>query len=151
MVAVCATRCEVECTGAVKLQVRRRPWRLGNHDHLRSSTRQENRTSHSCPSSPSHTSTHKCQSHVFCSCIASSAPPAGCILAESGNLRMPLVGDPTASFSNRSSRRHLDDLEPLHMTRHPTPYICFSTALLIWYQSALRSANSYTSSARNIP
>lgn len=38
-----------------------------------------------------------------------------------------------------------------YMTKHPTPYMYRSTALLIWYQSARRSAYSYTSSDRKMP
>lgn len=37
------------------------------------------------------------------------------------------------------------------ITQHSIPYMALSTSLLTWYQSALRSANSYTSSARNTP
>ena len=39
----------------------------------------------------------------------------------------------------------------IHMTKHPIPYMAFSTRFLTKYQSALRSANSYTSSARKMP
>lgn len=38
-----------------------------------------------------------------------------------------------------------------HMDVHPMPYIALSTSLLTLYQSALLSANSYTSSALKIP
>lgn len=38
-----------------------------------------------------------------------------------------------------------------HITVHPIPYMARSTSRLTWYQSARRSANSYTSSTRQIP
>lgn len=38
-----------------------------------------------------------------------------------------------------------------HMTAHPIPYIALSTFLFTANQSARRSANSYTSSARKMP
>ena len=44
-----------------------------------------------------------------------------------------------------------DPLIRPYMTIHPTPYIALSTSPLTRYQSALRSANSYTSSAGKIP
>jgi hypothetical protein len=51
---------------------------------------------------------------------------------------------------------NLDSTSPFqlsrsHMIIHPIPYIALSTSLLTAYQSALLSANSYTSSARKIP
>ena len=38
-----------------------------------------------------------------------------------------------------------------HIIAHPIPYIALSTFFFTWYQSALLSANSYTSSARKMP
>ena len=57
-------------------------------------------------------------------------------------------------FAHFSNPRRIDCplyLPSSYMTKHPIPYIALSTSLLTAYQSALLSANSYTSSARKIP
>lgn len=53
--------------------------------------------------------------------------------------------------SGPQSRRATSHPISFHIAQHSIPYMALSTSLLTWYQSALRSANSYTSSARNTP
>lgn len=56
---------------------------------------------------------------------------------------------PTDQLSHR--RQLPPQNPPSYMTTQSIPYIALSTLLLTWYQSALRCAYSYTSSARNTP
>lgn len=48
-------------------------------------------------------------------------------------------------------RPYIQHLPTSHMSAHPIPYIALSTSRRTLYQSALRSANSYTSSAPKMP
>lgn len=85
-----------------------------------------------------------------------------CICSDAGYFMYPTILPPfihhalTKVIPAATQVSHAPNQSPiltlaLYITAHPNPYIALSTSLLTTNQSALRSANSYTSSARKMP